>query len=155
MLPSIVTLPKSRSPVFPDMCISCGASSPGALYRASTHAVGWWTWLLWSFGKKYQAEVPACAPCRDRMVRQRWLQLGVNVVFIVAGVWTAGWLLAGYQGPFKAWLMMGIALVCLLPLFVWETIFPKPFDMTATAEKVDYEFRDRDYATRFAALNSH
>jgi hypothetical protein len=148
-----VKLPKAHPPVFPDRCVACGCNSPGAIYRAGTNAIGWWTLAFWSFGRRFTVEVPACEPCRARMRRQRWLQLAVNAVVIAAGVVVAGSLLQWYQGPLKRWLMLGVVLVCLLPVLVWETFFPRPFDMTAYSVTVDYEFRDPDCAAEFASLN--
>ena len=87
------------------------------------------------------------------MRRQRWLQLAVNAVVIAGGVAVAGSLLRWNQGPFKRWLMLGIVLVCPVPVFLWETFYPRPFDMTAYSGTVDYEFLDPDYAAEFAALN--
>lgn len=148
-----VRLSKFHPPVFQDRCVACGAGSPGATYRAGTSAIGWGTWALGTLGRRHTVEVPACVPCRGRMRRQRWLQLAVNAAVIVVGVAVAGSLLQWYQGPFKRWLVMGVVLGCLLPLLVWETFFPRPFDMTAFSDTVDYEFRDPDYAIEFAALN--
>jgi hypothetical protein len=148
-----VKLPKARPPVFPDRCVACGAESPSSTYRAGTNAIGWWTWVFWTFGRRFTVDVPACEPCCGQMRRQRWLQLAVNAVVIAAGVVLAGSLLQWYQGPFKRWLMLGVVLVCLLPVFLWEMFFPRPFDMTAFSDTVDYEFRDPDYAAEFAALN--
>jgi hypothetical protein len=148
-----VNLPKAQKPVFPNRCVACGAHAPGATYRAGTNAIGWWTVALWTFGRRFTAEVPACEPCLARMRRQRWVQLAVNVVAIVIGVTVAGALLQWYEGPLKRWLMMGVALVCLLPVFVWEELVPRPFDLTAYSNTVDYEFRDSDYAIEFALLN--
>jgi len=53
----------------------------------------------------------------------------------------------------KPWLALGIALVCMLPCFSWEVFSPRPIDLTAFRETVDYEFRDARYAEEFAALN--
>lgn len=148
-----VKLPKAHSPVFPDQCVACGVESPASTYRAGTNAIGWWTWVFWAFGRRHTVEVPACVPCRGRMVRQRWLRLAVNFGVIAAGVVVAGSLLQRYQGPFKRWLMLGVVLVCLLPVLLWQTLFPCPFDMTAYSDTVDYQFRDPDYAAEFAVLN--
>ncbi|MCE9561291.1 MAG: hypothetical protein K8U57_04485 [Planctomycetes bacterium] len=148
-----VKLPKSHPPIFPDRCVACRAKSPGSIYRAGTNAIGWWTWVFMAFGRRHTVEVPACKPCRGQMGRQRWLQLSVNVVVIAVGVVLAGSLLEWYQGPFKRWLTLGVVLVCLLPVFLWEIFFPRPFDMTAFSDEVDYEFRDADYAAEFATLN--
>lgn len=94
----------------------------------------------------------------------------------IIGVAIAWWFLTDLQEPLKAepsgsivgkvldrllpdylrlegWLMMGTALVCLLPWYLWEIFFPPPFDMTAYADSVDYEFRDAEYAEEFALLN--
>ena len=148
-----VNLPKSLAPVFPNRCVACGADQPESTYRTGTSAIGWWTLAFWSFGPRFTAEVPACTTCRVRMRNLRWLQLAVNIVFAFAGVGAAFYLLQWYQGPFKRWLVLGIALIALMPVILWETFFPRPFAMTAYAKTVDYEFRDGDYAYEFAALN--
>ena len=49
--------------------------------------------------------------------------------------------------------MMGLAIVCLLPQIIFETFFAKPFDTTAYAHSVDYEFTSKEYAVEFATLN--
>ncbi len=53
----------------------------------------------------------------------------------------------------RKWAMMGLALVCLLPQFIFEVFFANPFDVTAYTESVDYEFTSKDYAVDFAMLN--
>lgn len=148
-----VNLPKGQPPVFPDRCVACGADHPGGAYRASTNAIGWWTLAFWTFGRRFTVEVPACEPCRDRMRRQRWVQIVVDATAIVIGVSVAISLLHSYHGAFKKWLVLVITLVCLLPVVLWETVFPRAFDMTAFTDTVDYEFRDAAYAEEFALLN--
>jgi hypothetical protein len=148
-----INLPKGHLPVFPDRCVACGADHPLGVYRTSTNAIGWWTLAFWSFGRRFTVEVPACEPCRNRMRRQRWVQFTVDAIVIVIGVSAAMSLLQSYHGPFKKWLILGIALLCLLPVVLWETFFPRPFDMTAFTDTVDYEFRDAAYAQEFALLN--
>jgi hypothetical protein len=88
------------------------------------------------------------------MLQQKWIRRIVTWGFVALGVGVAAYLLAEYRGPFKRWIAMGIALLCLLPLMVWETIFPPPIDLTAFSDTVDYEFRDTGYATEFASLNN-
>ncbi|WP_169973612.1 hypothetical protein [Tautonia rosea] len=148
-----VNLPKSHPAVFPDRCIACGVDEPGVSYRVGTNAIGWWTLAFWSFGRRFTVDVPACESCRDRMHRQRWFRLAVSAVGVVIGVGVAFFLLQWYEGPFKRWFAMGIALACLLPVFLWETFFPRPIDLTAYSNTVDYEFLDPDYAEAFAELN--
>jgi len=148
-----VNLPKSQLPFFPDRCVACGADAPDASYRVGTNAIGWWTLAFWSFGRRFRVDVPACDSCRDRMCRAWWLRLAVNAVVVAIGVGLALYLLRWYQGPFKRWFALGIALICLLPVILWEVFFPRPIDLTAYADTVDYEFRDPEYAEEFAELN--
>ena len=49
--------------------------------------------------------------------------------------------------------MMGIALLCLSPYFLYQTFVPHPFGVTAYSASVDYEFRDKETAFEFALLN--
>jgi hypothetical protein len=49
--------------------------------------------------------------------------------------------------------MMALGLICLLPQVIFEVFYAKPFDVTAFAESVDYEFTSKDYAIDFAVLN--
>lgn len=88
------------------------------------------------------------------MLQQKWIRRIVTWGFIAMGVAAAAYLLAEYRGPFKRWIALGIASLCLLPLILWETIFPPPIDLTAFTETVDYEFRDAKYAREFASLKN-
>ena len=148
-----VNLPKSHAPVFPDRCVACGVGSPDDSIRVATRAIGWWTVAFWHPGRRFTAQVPACTPCRRRMQRQKWLRLGIGGLFGAVGVGVAVWLLHGQRVPFRQWLALGIALACMLPYLLWEVCFPRPIDLTAYSETVDYEFRDAGYAEEFAALN--
>jgi hypothetical protein len=71
----------------------------------------------------------------------------------VAGLLVARELLGSYEGPLRKWIAVGIALLCMTPLLLWQLFFPPPLDLTATSSTVEYEFRDRDYAAEFARLN--
>jgi hypothetical protein len=53
----------------------------------------------------------------------------------------------------RRWVGVGIALVCVLPQVIFEVLYPKPFDITAYADSVDYEFASVEYAIEFAAEN--
>ncbi len=148
-----INLPKGHRPVFPNRCIACGSPDPGSVYRVSTHAIGWWTVVFMSWGKRFAVDAPACEACRRRLRRQWWMRLAVNVAFIAAGILAAFYVLHGVQGGWKRPVMVGIVIVSLLPLCLWELLTPRPIDLTAYSETVDYEFRDPAYAAEFAALN--
>jgi hypothetical protein len=126
---------------------------PGQFIRVGTNAIGWWTILLWTHGARFSVDVPACEPCRRRMVRQRWIRRFVCGIFVVFGVVVAAYCLGSLRGPIKRWLALGIALLCMVPWFAWELFFPRPIDLTAYADTVDYGFRDEAYSQEFALLN--
>jgi hypothetical protein len=106
------------------------------------------------FGRGYTVHVPACSRCSWRIRSQRvggfLLTLAVAAAFMFF-VWP-------YLNDFVArsirkWVALALIIVCLLPWFLWDTIFPPSIDITAYRDNVDYEFRDADYAYEFAALN--
>jgi hypothetical protein len=148
-----IRLPKTMKPIFPDRCVACGTPSPVGSLRISTNAIGWWTIAFWAFGRRFSIDAPACETCRRQMRRQRWLRSIICGLFIVAGLGVAIYLLGSFRGPLKRWLAMGIVLGCLIPYFAWETLSPRPIDLTAYSGTVEYEFRDEEYADEFLALN--
>jgi hypothetical protein len=97
--------------------------------------------------------VPACEACRQQSIRQRWLRRIVCSILLVAGLSLAIYLLGTPRGLLKRWLAMGVVLTCLVPYFAWELLSPRPIDLTAYSDHVDYEFRDEEYANEFLALN--
>lgn len=148
-----VTLPKFAVPTFPDRCINCGTPKPGSHVRVGTNAIGWGTLVFWHPGRRFSVAVPACELCRRRLVRRRWSRRVLEWSIGLMGVAAAFYLLGSYRGPFKRWLALGIALGCLLPWFIWQSLFPPPIDLTAYSDTVQYEFRDADYADEFVSLN--
>jgi hypothetical protein len=148
-----VNLPKSYTAVFPDRCVKCGQDQPGDTYRATTRSVGWWTVTFWAGGEKFGADVPVCPGCKGDMTRQRWARNLVCWAFMLGGAGVALWLFKDFNRRLGRWLAGGIVFACLVPYLAWEIFFPRPFDLTAFAETVDYEFRDPAYAAEFARLN--
>ncbi len=149
-----VNLPKSHSPVFPERCVRCGANSESYSLRIWTHSIGWWT-VLGVFGRGFKVRVPACRGCGLRIRVQRVGEL--------IAIFTITILVMFFVGPFldevvpralRRWVAVGLVVVCMSPWFFWENFFPPYIGMTAYSKSVDYEFRDFDYASDFAELNS-
>ena len=147
-----VALPKDRVPYWPAACVRC-RSSPVTTVRIRTHAIGWWTPLTLSFGSWFKADAPACAKCRWLLRRQRAIRLLVLGVCIMAAVLATVRLTGEAGGPLRHWLRIGVAVLLLLPVFIWHALSPLTFGLTAYSDTVIYEFRDRLYAERFAELN--
>jgi hypothetical protein len=148
-----VNLPKSRAAVFPTRCIRCGASGPDSKWRVCTHAIGWWTILLQSTGPRFCVEVLACRPCRGHLRRGALARLLVEWVLIIAGVGLATWALGWQPAGWGKWAIIGLGLLALVPVLVWNQFIPPFLELTAFSETVDYDFRDADFAEQFRKLN--
>jgi hypothetical protein len=53
----------------------------------------------------------------------------------------------------RGWLAFGFTVLCITILVLWEQNHPPSFTVFIRAGEVHYDFRDRDYADEFAALN--
>jgi hypothetical protein len=148
-----VRLPKAQEPVFPDRCVVCGQPDPVDRVEVATGSTGWWTWLLRHSGERFSVQAPACPDCVLRLTARRRRDIVLLYLFAIAAVGVATYLFGSVRGPHRKWLTIGLALAGLVPYAVWQAFFPPPIDLTAHSDTVDYEFRDRDYAEEFAALN--
>ena len=149
-----VELPIDAEARWPDRCVACGVSRPGETWSLSARATKWVGLFLWWLpGTKVTTQVPACRQCRTSMRTQRWARTLVVWLVIAAAVWGGMWYLETYEGPFKKWIVMALALVCVLPIVAWEVFFPPATNLTVDKDVVQYEFASAEYATEFAALN--
>jgi len=149
-----VNLPRSHAARFPDRCVVCDCPAPDAHVRIITGSIGWWTWLLWWFGKAFVVKAPACTRCAWRIHGLRLASLLATIGAAVAALWFI-WPHFKDSIPrhLQKWAMMVLAVICLLPQVIFEVLFAAPFDVTAYAESVDYEFTSQSYAEDFAKLN--
>lgn len=149
-----VNLPRKHKAKFPDRCVVCGHPAPEATATLITGTLGWWTWTLWCFGSACTVRAPACNHCGWRLHAGRFLSLAITIAIAAAAIWFI-WPLFADAVPrsLRKFAMMGLALVCILPQIIYEVAYPKPFDITAYSDSVDYEFADEEYAIEFAALN--
>ncbi len=149
-----INLPRSHTARFPDRCVVCGRAHPMSHVRLITGTLGWWTWLFWWWGTPFVAKAPACRDCAWKLHGRRFVSLLVTSVIAVVVLWLI-WPQVKDSIPrsIHKWAKMGLALMCLSPQFLFEVLFAKPFDLTAYADSVDYEFTLKDYAVVFATLN--
>lgn len=132
----------------------CGSQAPASTVTLITGSIGWWTWLLWCFGSACIVRAPACNHCSWRLHAGRFASLAFTVGVAIMAIWLI-WPLVGDAVPrsLRRWAMMGLAVACILPQAIYEVVYPKPFDITAYSDSVDYEFADQELAVEFAALN--
>ena len=67
-----VNLPRTHRAEYPERCVRCGDDPKGKTIRIWTHTIGWWTYLLWAFGKGFTTHPPVCGACGLRFRAQRW-----------------------------------------------------------------------------------
>lgn len=149
-----VNLPRTHTPRFPTTCVRCQEDAGSETIRTAGFTVSWFTTFFWLFASKFVAQVPACPECRFRLRFQRFGSLLVTI-FIVAVVAIFIWPhVTDFVAPSaRRWAMLGLALVCLSPWWMFEIFFPSAFDVTVYRNSVDYEFANEDYAHQFALLN--
>lgn len=149
-----IKLPRSHAAEFPDSCVVCRRAAPSSHVRLVTGTLGWWTWLLWFWGRPFVVKAPACRGCAWWLHFLRFMSLVVTIgiaVAVVLWVWPH---FKNFVAPgLQQWALMGLILVCALPYFIFQIYFAQPFDVTAFSDSVDYEFASGDYAIEFAMLN--
>jgi len=149
-----INLPKKHKPQFPERCVRCNQDHQGNTIRLWTHTIGWWTYLLWMFGPPFSVRVPACYQCSWLIRLQRIGSLLTFVVLTFVILWFFWPYLDQFVArSFRKWVAGVLVLICLSPLFLWETFFPPSIDITAYKDSVDYEFKNESYACEFASLN--
>lgn len=146
-----VSIDRSVAPIFPAICISCCQPNHGLTLRVSTGTAGFSPANVF---KRYHAEIPVCGNCRNGIVWNRRARVITAMISIAAGIVIGMALLEGSNAWYKRWLIMGIGLVALAPVFVWQLISPPAIELTAWKSRVDLEFKSREFASEFAELNS-
>ena len=149
-----VNLPRTHRAEYPERCVRCGDDPKGKTIRIWTHTIGWWTYLLWAFGRGFTTHPPVCGSCAWRVRAQRVGRFAVPLLIaalVMVFIWPR--LDGNLFLEFRKWIIMGVILLCSAPYFLWEVFFPPTIDITAYKDNVDYEFADEDYAHDFAELN--
>lgn len=140
-------------PVFPDRCVVCAKHQPGDGAQMTALFNGMKP-LEDELFKLHRATIPVCGGCKSTLHRSRWLgklvfaaAIVVSVVLILGmlelpGAWLEGWV--GYAV---------LAAAGLGPFIVAMLVYTPYFDFSPWDRRVIYEFRDADYAKRFAELS--
>ncbi|MHC4515021.1 MAG: hypothetical protein ACYTKC_21560 [Planctomycetota bacterium] len=151
---SDVRLSRDQEPVFPDLCVHCLEENPGDLLEISEGTTCWARFVLWWWpARRHRVSVPACVNCRSACLIPRRLANFFSSVLVAVAV-VAGFLYFGETPrPYRKWLVIGLCILAILPVTVWQVFRPPPFGMTVFRSSVDYEFRSPDYAQEFARLN--
>ena len=149
---SIVKLPRSVTPAFPDRCVSCGSEQPGNSYPAAP-VLFWGRELLPGRSDAFAVNVPACNDCKAFMERQSRARFLADALTTIAGAAAAILVLVVHPGPIGWLFAAGAYCLVIQPLVIWEVFRPRPILLTLSGKTVEYRFRDEFYSIQFRAFN--
>ena len=153
-----IKLPRSRAPRFPDRCAVCDKEHPDSKLTLSAHAFAWWMVFVWwaallSWFKGFQCAIPACSGCARKFMRQYRLRFVIEAVLVLAAIALAIYLVRDIPRPWQKWAGIGSALLILMPMFVWQALWPMRVQIDTDGSTVEYQFTDAEYANEFKAMN--
>jgi hypothetical protein len=108
--------------------------------------------LLLLFGWS-RVELPICRGCKSRFRLQRWGRELVLWVLIIIAVWLIMPYFSDWSRLTKKVVVGVLVLLAISPSIIAEVLWPRIFNTTAQAGRVDYEFADAGYAAEFHELN--
>ncbi len=148
-----VDIPKSATPRFPDRCVECGASAPGATCPVST-VFGRRKPLREEAFKSWTFEVPCCPDCARALRIGRWK---ARVLFFTAVGVAVGAMFGAvtlWPSLLDSWLMYVVVLAAVaVPIAVGQSIYTPSVEITPVGDELSFAFRDRAFAEGFAADN--
>jgi len=150
---STVKLNRAETPIFGARCLVCHGTHNINGVELTMFRRPWWSGMPF-FWDKYKVKVPVCVACQPTFTKQRWIRRVVLLGVLGVGLGGAFYLAGGYEGPFRKYLLMAVAMVIVSPYLVWETIWPPFISVTLHTDEVEYEFKSPEYALEFASLNS-
>jgi hypothetical protein len=153
-----IKLPRSRAPRFPDRCVVCDKEHPDSKLTLSARAFAWWMAFVWwaamlSWFKGFQCAIPACAGCARKFMRQYRMRFVIEAVLVLAAIALAIYLVHDLPRVWRKWAGIGSALLILMPMFVWQALWPMRVQIDTDGSTVEYQFTDAEYANEFKAMN--
>lgn len=148
-----VKLPRDYQPQFAEECIRCSGETFRNSMKFSTRNIGWHNLLWFLPGSKASVVVPACEGCAFRMRVQKWGSAFMTLFLIAACIVFVFPHMEAIARPWRRWAMIGVGLLCISPVIVWEIFWPPTFDITSTKKSISYEFKNRNQAFDFAERN--
>ena len=140
-----IKLRRNKVPKFPDNCVACQKAHPECLIRIYGYPLNWFPFL----NPRVSVDVPVCTNCRQSVISGRLRRRIIGFFWAVGAATVAFYCLGNLQKNYK----LGIAVLLLSPLIVWEMINPLPISLNVRYEAITYEFKNEEYAIAFAELN--
>lgn len=152
-----VRLPKSRTPLFPPLCVGCRADHPAHGVTLWSFGGSWWSFFVpvLIFFNTEVAKVRAPF-CRRRAWTTRLRKLAFMMIcaaLVVGAIWLARDWFPRAPKLVRKLVWGGAVLAALFPALLWHVLRPPAISVDPQGDHVVYEFRDWVYAHQFAELN--
>jgi hypothetical protein len=146
----VVILPKSQTPVFPELCAVCGSPNPQNHLKCSTPFLD-----SSNGGPIVHLQVPACMSCASTVRGQGLFRVLAWVLLISAAVAILFFLPESWQQNRLVYrLTRGFLIFASVILMLgWSFIFPKHFEFSTTSDSSLYAFKSEEAAAAFKKLN--
>lgn len=149
-----IKLPKEHPPHFPDKCVACGFTAPDSTVVIRESTMSWALFFVGLSGKRFHVQAPACRSCEKRIYLQRALRLIITTVIVIAAILIFRPYVAElFPRALQKWILLGIAILSVIPYVLYNTISPHDFDITVNEESVIYKFRNPEIAEAFSIFN--
>ncbi len=149
----VVEISKSENVVFPKICIYCENLNPDDFLKVTTHTIGLHSFLL-KFGNFFSANVPICKFCKHKFRFPKWGRFIAGIILMSIGMFLSIYMFGEISAWYKKWIFAGVILITLIPLFIWQLVFPAYFELTAYKDSIVYEFKSENYALEFVNKNN-
>jgi len=153
----IVKVKDSQSLSFPEYCVVCGRPHNGQhgtieLDPGSISSIAFTIQMLRSIdklsSKKHILSIPGHQSCIKSIRKAFWFR--ILFYFLIA----APIVIIGIQQGLNRFYMFLLLGVIALPIIFWEFSHPLPINYNHRYGEYVFEFKNRDYAERFALLNN-
>jgi len=145
--PAEVALSQTREVRFPDRCVVCGAECRGSVVALPALDSTLFGYLKWVAQRSRKVVVPAHGLCGTKLSRATQGR-GMVLLFVVTIP-----LIVGVAREWPMWSTIAASLVLFVLMARWQGARPLPLEITVSEGKLEFSFRDADYARRFAILN--
>jgi hypothetical protein len=152
-----VKVKDSHSLSFPEYCVVCGRPYHGQLGKieldpSSTSSMVTPIWMGRGIdkisSKKHVLSIPGHQSCIKSIRKAFWIR---NLFYVLIAISV---LIIGIKQGLNKFYMILLATVIALPIVLWEFSHPLPINYNHRNGEYIFEFKDRDYAERFALLNN-
>lgn len=133
--------------LFPNMCVVC-KDKCNSREKIRANPDGYFGMWIWLFGGTKQISVPCHIECSKKLKKSLLKQNLLLLVLVIPA------LILSIYYDLNRFILLIIAIAFMLPAILWQVYKPPPIEFQKIGDEILYTFKDKDYAIRFASINS-